>query len=104
MATFFTVRCNSCNHTKETSRGPSRTMLAGFEPMVCQSCEDVVHVTTEYFDHFGSQENKDEIEASIGKCPICNGKDLVEWDGSKCPKCTSGTMEVDPNKPIVNAD
>ena len=89
MGKLITYECNLCHYSAHISCGVDRGMIVKTNSMLCEKCEEVVDVVTEYWTDV-----KPKV-STISKCPKCkSSKFLKQWDNIKrpCPKC-KGQLE-----------
>lgn len=89
MGTKNTYKCNKCDYSAHISCGVDQGMKVKTVSLLCEKCEEVVDVVTEYWTDY-----KPDV-STVGKCPKCNSsKHLKQWDNKKrpCPKC-NGKLE-----------
>jgi Zn finger protein HypA/HybF involved in hydrogenase expression len=92
--------CETCSHAFDSSDGEDSGFLACVQSMTCADCEDVVDVITGTTPAVPA-EVEVELRRRVGRCPLCDAADLIEWDSSKpCPKC-GGRVAVDPEGPTT---
>lgn len=91
MGTLKTYQCNKCNYSAHISGGPDEGMLIKTNSMLCEQCNEVVDVVTEYWTEIKP------LNSDIGICPKCDSSEhLKKWNNKKrpCPKC-DGVLEED---------
>ncbi len=91
MGSLYRYSCSTCDYQAEICGGKDRGMLAAVQTMTCQDCSNLVDVSLGSPER-GGPIGDDEFDKSIGICPRCKSKNVLEWTESKpCPKC-DGTM------------
>lgn len=79
--------CPSCGYSALVEGGKGYGFIAEVETMDCKELVDVLV-------GLHSDMWKPEDEKDIGRCPNCNGNNVVVWDTASkpCPRC-GGMME-----------
>lgn len=91
MGTLRTYKCNKCSYSNNISGSSDVGFIVKTNTMLCDHCNEVVDVVTEYW----TDEQPDESD--IGKCPKWDSSSHIgEWDNKKrpCPKC-NGKLDID---------
>jgi hypothetical protein len=95
--------CTKCEHAFESSDGKDRGFSMEVQSMTCGDCRDVANVVIGPTES-ARGEMRTQLLACAGRCPMCSGKNLTEWDSSKpCPKC-GGPIVVDPEGAVTSWD
>lgn len=90
MGTWYTFKCEKCNHEFQSSGKTDWGFMAVVKPFKCIDCNDIVDVTIgERGQVFKSKDEFSSLGESFMKCPKCKGENLKPWNpiNKKCPKC-----------------
>ena len=89
MGTLKTYECNKCDYSVHISCGFDKGMIVKTNTMLCERCEEIVDIVTEYWTDVKPDKN------IVGRCPKCNSSKFIkQWDNKNrpCPKC-KGELE-----------
>ena len=99
MGSLFDFICRSCGYNASVCGGRDFGFVAVVQTMTCSTCRELVDVLI-------GREGKDgptgdpEFDADIGRCPECNGDQVVPWPTTRpCPKCDG---QVDKNASLTH--
>jgi Zn finger protein HypA/HybF involved in hydrogenase expression len=99
MATLSMYNCTYCDYSVQMSGQPDVLMSGSTIPCVCLDCKEI----TDRLVRVNFETEKEEIDS---KCYECGSQSYEPWDyeNKPCSLCEKGTMEVDPDDPIILAD
>jgi hypothetical protein len=96
MGSSHQYTCKGCGYKAQVSGGRDIGMLAVVRTMFCNGCRELVDVLIGQCGLDGPTGDPD-YDQDLGRCPECQGEDVVVWvDGDPCPRC-KGTMAMGEN-------
>jgi len=88
MGTAYSFDCPSCGYSAEVCGGTDSGFAVTLRTSVCSDCKAVVDVIIGGPGFFGGEPEELPDNPDVGRCPECNGKNVLPWPKSKpCPKC-----------------
>ncbi len=121
MATHCSFICNQCHYQCMVSGGEDALFSGPTVTCSCSHCNELLDVSLWNIDRFDDLESnemqsestqqppklKEEVDLTKAKCHECGEKGGLQiWDATNrpCPKCKTGTMDIDPNGMIIMSD